>query len=769
MLRRRRRHSPPTTPPAAERPRVVGKFLQVGDERLLIRGVTYGTFAPDAEGVDYPAPEVVDRDFAGMAAAGFTTLRTYTVPPRALLDLAERHGLRVLVGLPWEQHIAFLDDHGRARAIERTIREGVRSCAGHPAVLAFAIGNEIPASIVRWLGRERVEDFLERLYRAAKDEDPGALVTYVNFPTTEYLQLPFLDFCAFNVYLERQDDLAAYLARLQVLADDRPLVMAEIGLDSRRNGEDVQAEQIRTQLGTVFGAGCAGAFVFAWTDEWYRGGHDIDDWDFGLTRRDRSPKPALEVVAEAMRHVPPQPPGGWPSITAVVCSYNGAKTIDGCLRALRRVDYPDLEILVIDDGSGDGTAAVAEAHGVRVITTENRGLSAARNTGAREARGEIVAYVDDDAMPVSTWARYVGRTFATTAHAAVGGPNVPPEGGKNVARAVSSAPGGPIHVLLDDEIAEHVPGCNLAVRRDALLSIGGFDEQFRIAGDDVDLCWRIQEAGWTVGFSPAAVVLHHRRGSVPRFWRQQRGYGRAEGMLERAWPQKYNRAGHVTWHGRIYGPGPIHLLQRWRVYYGTWGSGAFQGLYRRDAPQFTALPLMPEWYLVIAILAGLTALGASWRPLLAAGPLLVLAVVLLLAQAMIGAARARLSDVPSRRRRLRIRAICTLLYLCQAAARLQGRIEFGLAPWGRRARPHARLPFPRRATLWSERWRSAEDRVQTLHDDITATGVRVRPGGDFDRWDLEVRGGGLGSARLLLAVEEHGSGKQLIRVRTRPR
>src|SRR6185437_14816396 len=80
-----------------------------------------------------------------------------------------------------------------------------------------------------------------RLCRAAREEDPGALVTYVNFPPTEYLRLSDFDLLSFNVYLERREDLERYLGRLQNLADERPLLMAEIGLDSRRNGADARA------------------------------------------------------------------------------------------------------------------------------------------------------------------------------------------------------------------------------------------------------------------------------------------------------------------------------------------------------------------------------------------------------------------------------------------------------------------------------------------------------------------------------------------------
>src|SRR3954452_25315465 len=97
---------------------VRGKFLWAADEKLLLKGVTYGTFRPDEDGVDYPPPDQVDRDFAGMVAAGINTVRVYTVPPRQLLDLAQQHGLRVLVGLPWEQHVAFVDDDERCDGVE---------------------------------------------------------------------------------------------------------------------------------------------------------------------------------------------------------------------------------------------------------------------------------------------------------------------------------------------------------------------------------------------------------------------------------------------------------------------------------------------------------------------------------------------------------------------------------------------------------------------------------------------------------------------------
>ena len=526
---------------------VKGKFIYVGDEKLYICGVTYGPFRPDGEGCQYHDPSTVERDFAQMAANGINAVRTYTVPPRWLLDIALKHNLRVMIGLPWEEHITFLDDKKLAKDIERRVREGVKACAGHAAVLCFTIGNEIPSSIVRWHGRRRIESFLERLYKAVKEVDPEALVTYVNFPTTEYLELPFIDFVSFNVYLETREKLEGYLARLQNLAGEKPLVMAEIGLDSMRNGQDAQASTLEWQIRSTFATGCSGIFVFSWTDEWHRGGFDIEDWGFGLTDRNRNPKPSLARVSKAYAQVPFPADLNWPSISVVVCTYNGKRTIRACLEGLRRVDYPNFEVIIVNDGSTDGTEIIAKEYGFRVISIPNGGLSNARNIGMRAAKGEIVAYTDDGAVPDPQWLTYLAATFLSTDHVGVGGPNIPPPDDGPVAECVANSPGGPIHVLLTDLEAEHIPGCNMAFRKAALEAIGGFDHQFRIAGDDVDLCWRLLKRGWTLGFSPAAMVWHHRRNSVKCYWKQQMNYGKAEGCLERKWPEKYNAAGHVPW------------------------------------------------------------------------------------------------------------------------------------------------------------------------------------------------------------------------------
>jgi O-antigen biosynthesis protein len=760
-----------TAEAGASRAQARGKFLYAGDEKLYVRGVTYGTFRPNDDGAEYPDPDTVGRDFAEMAANGINVVRTYTAPPGWLLNLAAAHGLRLIVGIPWEQHVTFLDESARARSIVQRVRRGVRDCAGHPAVLCYAIGSEIPASIVRWHGRRRVERFLRQLYDAAKAEDPACLVTYVNYPSTEYLRLPFLDLVCFNIFLEDEERLEAYLARLQNIAGDRPLLITELGLDAGRHGEEAQAVSLSWQVRTAFRNGCAGAAVFSWTDEWHADGRDVDDWHFGLTDRHRQPRPALAAVREAFEDIPYPQRTDWPSASVIVCTHNGERTLPDCLDGIAELEYPDFETIVVDDGSTDAmaAAAIAERDGIRLIRTENRGLSAARNLGLEEARGEIVAYIDDDARPDPHWLLYVAAGFAGTTHAGIGGPNIAPSGQGLVAQCVDSVPGGPIHVLLSDREAEHIPGCNMAFRRAALKAIGGFDTQFRVAGDDVDICWRLRDAGWTIGFSPGAMVWHRRRGTIRAFLRQQRQYGKAEALLERKWPERYNRAGHVRWVGRVYGGALGRIGRRARIYYGTWGTGLFQPDDPLRPGVLAALPVLPEWYLVILGLVACAGLGIFWSPLLVALPLLVLAVGALLFHAWAAVARALNRDAP-RRARMRGHALTAVLYLLQPLARLSGRLHYGLTPWRLRTGVRrAAIPWPRARAVWSEHWQTPEAWVSGLESWFKVQSSDVRRGGEYARWDLQVRGGSLGAARLRTAVEEHGEGRQFARYRIWPR
>jgi O-antigen biosynthesis protein len=754
-----------------ERARVHGRSVLVGGKKVHVRGVTYGTFGSIDGGSPFPPAERVRHDFEAMVAAGVNTVRTYLAPPLWMLDAAHDVGLRVMVGLAWEQHVAFLEEPHRAREIAARVARQVRDCEAHPAILCYAIGNEIPAAIVRWNGKRRTERFLEQLYWEAKAADPGGLFTYVNYPSTEYLELPFLDLTAFNVFLEDEATFESYLARLQNLSGDRPLLVTEVGLDSRRNGADAQARALEWQIRHAFATGAAGVFVFSWTDEWHRGGQEVTDWDFGLVDRRRRPKPSLEVVSRAFASSPFSLAEPWPKVSVIVCTHNGAGTLAQCLERTAELTYPDFEVIVVDDGSTDRSAEMARTHGATLIQTEHRGLSYARNAGVRHATGEIVAFLDDDAYPDADWLYYLAAGFRAERYAGVGGPNLPPDDERLVADCVAAAPGGPIHILVSDREAEHVPGCNMAFRKSALEQIGGFDERFRTAGDDVDVCWRLQKAGKTLGFSAGAVVMHRRRDSVRRYLKQQYGYGKAEALLERKWPSHYNRAGASRWSGRIY-ESPLGGNSRRRplVRYGTWGTGLFQSIYDPPPGMLASLLRMPESLLVLGLLGAVSALGMLWRPLLVA--LVPLAAVLgwILVRAVTGGWNAN-PAVPGRSalETFQRRALTASLFLAQPFARLAGRLRNGLSPWRRRMRPGGAWPRPRKVELWSELWREPQARMAELHDALAIRGGFVRSGGPFDRWDLDLRTGPLGGVKIRVAVEEHGAGRQLLRARIWPR
>ena len=793
--------SPPARPRTSTAVRVDGKFLEIGDRRFLVKGVAYGTFAPDSAGTQFPDVVRLTADLSAIAAAGFNTVRTYTVPSVAILDAVAREGLRMMVGMPWPQHMAFLDDPQLMRRIRRDAMATVCELAAHPAVLMFAVGNEISPAVVRWHGRSRVERFLRSLYDDLKSAAPESVLTYVNFPPTEYLDLSCFDVCAFNVYLHREPDLRSYLARLQQIAGPRPLLLAEAGADSRREGEHGQARITSMHVRTAFAEGACGAVAFSWTDEWWRGGHAVNDWAFGLVDAERRPKPALAAVTRAFAEAPfsADETTRRPRVSVVVCAHDAASTIDECLTSLGALTYPDVEIIVVNDGSRDATAAIARAQaGVRVIDVPKGGLSVARNVGLAAASGEIVAYTDADVRVDPDWLHYLVHTFLTADVVGVGGPNVVPEDDVWMAQCVARAPGGPTHVLLDDRVAEHIPGCNMAFRRDALLSIDGFNPVFVRAGDDVDVCWRLQARGLRLGFAPAALVWHRHRTTIEGFWRQQVGYGEAEAWLHVHHPEKCS-GGRILWRGRIYSPSPQTLgLRARRVHTGVWGTAAFPSVYWAEPSPWQHLAHSATWMVVSSILVVMGAFGlaqpAQGGWLLAAGAagwFTTLARCVALARRSDLRRLPRLWGLPSSISRVVYRATIAWLHVVQPLARLRGRLKgmwslpHIVAPSGGSPQPwQASVPslsdarqsvrlmagLVDRRAFWSESWFAhtsvLSELTAVLRASRPAQVVEVDDGWRADR-DLSLAVGHWGWLDLRVLVEEHAEGRCLVHVGTR--
>jgi glycosyltransferase involved in cell wall biosynthesis len=739
------------------RPQVEGKFLRVGGERFWVKGVTYGTFHQNDEGEPYPPFDRLRGDFARMAEAGINTVRLYTPPSDRIADAAAESGLHLIPDLCWGPRKCELHEPDDLRAIFDWTRNHARRLAGHPSILMFSIGNEIPPLLVRWYGRQRIEAFLRGLNDIVKAEAPESLVTYACHPPTEHLHLPFLDVVSFNVYLEREEEFRRYLGRLHALAGDRPLLLTELGLDSGTHGEPAQAQVIDWQLRAAFEKGLCGATVYGWTDEWSIFDESVEGWSFGLTDGSRRPKLALEAASRIYRSsrydLRERP---WPRVSVVVASYNGAATLDQCLSSLEHSNYPDYEMIVIDDGSRDATAEIAGRYPVRCIRVENGGLSRARNLGVTASEGEIVAFLDSDAYADPDWLFFLVTALEDQEAVAVGGPNLSPPDDGFVAQCVDRSPGNPTHVLIGDELAEHVPGCNMAFRKASLEAIGGFDAVHRAAGDDVDVCWKLLARGDRIAFSPGGIVWHHRRGTVRAFLRQQRGYGYAEGHLKRTYPGRFNVFGHLVWPGRVYDG--VHnglrltglpALVPSRVYHGRFGGAPFQSLYQPFPTWWFQAFMTAEWQLTVLCMLATALLvgpGAPWSGLA------LLLVFGLMATLTVGAA-ATAGWFACREKMwrggdaLRGGALVAFLHLAQPLARAYGQL---LGWWKTRGTPSR---WTAEQTVWGnldlrERW------LDRLSEHIRRCGWDCRQAGEWDSHDLEVPGPGPRRAYLSSVAEE---------------
>jgi len=763
--------------------RVRAKFFFDGEEKFFLKGATYGPFAPDAEGYFVGTPAQARRDFEMVQALGINLLRLYHVPPVWFLDLCREFRLRVLISIPWAEHVEFLNNRTMRRQVVQTIREAVHKNRGHEAIFGYFVGNEIPTTMVRWLGARRVIQFVEHLINVARQADPRPLYSYASYPPTEFLLPSNVDFYSFNVYLERQLDFERYLARLQNLADDKPLIMGEFGLDTIRKGEPMQSAVLDWHLDCVVRGGAAGTIFFSWTDEWFTGGFDVTDWAFGLVTRDRRPKLAYDSLRTKLLGAGSisQRVGlkAYPRVSIIVCSYNGGKTLKDCLESLDELNYPDYEIILVDDGSKDETPEIvkkfqvdriAKAAGQKLpdfvpIVQRNMGLSFARNAGAAAATGAVFAYTDSDCMPDPDWLFYLIGTLLSGDFAGVGGPNISPPAVNWVQASVAAAPGGPSHVLLSDVVAEHIPGCNMAFHRWAFETAGGFDTEYRKAGDDVDFCWRLQTSGQVIAFSPAAIVWHYRRFTLQAFRKQQEGYGEAESMLRFKHLIFFGPTGTIKWKGQIYGaPRFTWLLNRPIIYHGVFGQGLFQSIYPTPQSDIASYLSSIEWAVLTAFIFVISVALPSLRIV----PYLMFGGTFLVAVSYMMHARIELKFDT-----IRARLLVAFLGLVQPWARGWARyftwLKYKHTPVEVIAAREQGVPLASgggisRLDFWNEKGTGREQLLTEVFSLLETEGWRYSADTGWKDWDVQIYGNQFWSITVRTVTEYHGGPKCLTRV-----
>jgi glycosyltransferase involved in cell wall biosynthesis len=213
-------------------------------------------------------------------------------------------------------------------------------------------------------------------------------------------------------------------------------------------------------------------------------------------------------------------------ISVIIPAYNAAGTIGKTLEACLKLEYPDREIIVVDDGSRDDTPAIVSAFGpsIRLIRQPNGGPASARNAGWRASSGAICFFTDSDCIPEPDALSACARHFADPAVGGVGGTYGIANPEVLLARLIHEE----IvyrHSFMTREV-DFLGSFNCAYRKSALERAGGFNEEYTTAsGEDNDLSYRIRKDGWKLVFDRASVVAHFHETSVRQYLRRQANHG----------------------------------------------------------------------------------------------------------------------------------------------------------------------------------------------------------------------------------------------------
>lgn len=215
-----------------------------------------------------------------------------------------------------------------------------------------------------------------------------------------------------------------------------------------------------------------------------------------------------------------------PLYSVIVPAYNAAATLDACLAALARqtVAPAAYEILLVDDGSTDDTAAIARRHGVTVLRLEHAGAAAARNAGARRARGPILLFTDADCEPLPDWIERMAAPFADPEVAGVKGAYHTRQSSL-VARFAQAEYEEKYRRLARRDRIDFVDTYAAAYRRGVFWAHGGFDPYFAL-DEDQEFSFRLARAGRKLVFAPDARVYHHHRRTAWDYFRRKVGVGR---------------------------------------------------------------------------------------------------------------------------------------------------------------------------------------------------------------------------------------------------
>ncbi len=711
-----------------------GKFLSRAGSKFFLKAMRLDR--PPKSG-DFNAKVELRARLSQLQTGHTTTLIVKHPDADEVMDIAAAAGLHTMIEMPFGAER--LLERAGIQALRAELAAVARRFSGRPGLIGFLLSPAISADWLRMAGVGRVQSTLAALVRYLKRQSAGALIAVRHQPSTRALAALDEDLLYSTVPGLSGYELTSYIVSLHNMAESRPVV---IELEAGCGDQD-------ERVGCAFAAGAAGVVAPS-----FKAPPRTD----ALAMIALDPDEVLPFVA-LNGNCPPalrKPP----MVSVVICAYNAERTMEACLKSLRQLDYPNYEVVVVDDGSRDQTAEIAARFPeFRLIRQPNKGLSVARNVGMQAALGEIIAYTDSDCVVDPHWLTFMVGAMTANGFDACGGPNYAPHEEGRIEACVSASPGAPCHVLTAEDRAEHLAGCNMVFRKTVLQQIGGFDPQFTAAGDDVDICWRALDAGFVLGFCPAAFVWHFRRNTVKAYYNQQRGYGKAEAMLYFKYPERFNTLGQVMWRGRIPGLARTMPGARSLVAWVKTSSGFFQTIYEPPMGLLKFLPQTLEWnalfsaLLVFSLMTGFSAAPALL--MLALGPI----------WALYYAWKAPLEKChDSLGSRLMVAFLAFTGPMFRTITRYKYRLAGAWSGRGVETAPRQRpaIQLRQRAlklAYWSENGIPRDSLIDRLVRLFTRTAMPVRVDSGWNDYDLEIQPDSWTRVRIKTADEEHDGGR----------
>ena len=494
---------------------VHGKFLDRAGRKFLLKA----TRLPDVAGsLDFSEKLALRKRLDEAASAHATALVLTEAQAETVLGVAGQAGLYALVEIAID--LCDLDSPCGLRTAVARLAQTANVLRGYPALLGYLIDCPINAEKLSGRALDDVRRRLDTLVRAIRESAGHKLVAFKHRADAPPLALADEDLIYATLAKISPADLGSAILALHNLAGARPLVI--------EFGEELPGQE--ELVAHAFGLGAAGVVAAAMRPAASPGWLNVRR----LSAGELLPFASLDGCSTPL-------PAATPMVSVVVCARDDDRTIAECLESIGRLQYPNYELIVIDDESRDRSAEIATASsGARLIRASRAGFGTARNAAVRAARGELIAFTRADCVVDPDWLTLAVHTMLDCGLDGCCGPiYASPEDDGLVPRIIASLD-RPTSMPATGDRAVQLTDGNIIVRKASLLDAGGFDPRFDDAGGDLDLSARMLDAGMALGWCPAGLVWRRGRNTPGEFYERRIRHGRADAILAIKHPARFS-------------------------------------------------------------------------------------------------------------------------------------------------------------------------------------------------------------------------------------